>query len=200
MIGVHLTHVATHYQPHRMTRVATTGVANAWIVGPFLKPRSGVSATLMSFQFFGIWADLVIMVILFAIFVVSIVSINPTWNPRAATFLIVAAGFDAVQSRCGCSGLILYRGQPIKVKVKAKSHPHPHPHGFDEVRTSPRPQTPFQISDKAIWPVYIICHRCILPAIGFGSGSLSHVACPTQRLAFPFHDEIVRPQSVHKRR
>ena len=145
MIGVHLTHVATHYQPHRMTRVATTGVANAWNVGPFFKPCSGVPATLMSFHFFGIWADLFIMVILFAIFVVSVVSINPTWNPRAATFLIVAAGFDTVQSRCGCSGLILYRGQPIKVKVKAKSHPHPHPHGFDEVRTSPKHHSKFQI-------------------------------------------------------
>ena len=60
-------------------RVAATGVADAWIVGRFLRTRSGVkgvSAVPMSFRFFWDWVGLVIVAVVFVVFFVSVVSIR----------------------------------------------------------------------------------------------------------------------------
>ena len=58
-----------------VVRVAATGVANAWIVGRFLRTRSGVSTMSMSLRFFCDWVGLVIVAIVAIVFVMCAVSI-----------------------------------------------------------------------------------------------------------------------------
>lgn len=105
-----------------VVRVAAMGVANAWIVGRFLRTRSGVSAASMSFRFPWDWAGLVIVAIVFVIFGVSIAFIiHPRDVSRANLLvsLVVSSG-----RRCGVITVAAVLDQYRNLRpTKAKWHP-----------------------------------------------------------------------------
>lgn len=82
-----------------VVRVATTGVADAWIVGRFLRARSGVSTTSMSFRFFWDWVGLVIVTIVFVVCAVSIVSIVAP-EAYGANLLVYFDRVERASTRC----------------------------------------------------------------------------------------------------